>query len=150
MMLQGLGEAFAGGDRRAQPVGESRKGLAGVLAERLECRLKRQPGADQKRKLAQKNGNVVRSRQLSAAPLTAGQNPGCRELRLDRQMSQIFDAPHHLLARGRVDFADDDLSRMGDGTITKLRHGTACGYIDDIIETVSTHTMSPDVLNIRP
>jgi hypothetical protein len=48
-----------------------------------------------------------------------------------------FRIPHHLLARGCVDFADDDFSCVRDGSITELWHWTACGYVDDILETVS-------------
>ena len=67
-------------------------------------------------------------------PATAGQNPRCRKLGLNRQMSQILDAPNHLLTRRSLDFADDDFSCMGDGSIAKLWHWTGAGrgYIDDI------------------
>ena len=99
MMFQGLREAFARGDRCTQPIGEARQCLAGVFAERLERRFERQSGADQKCQLAQKNGNIARSRRLSGAPATAGQNSRCRDLGINRQVSQILDAPHHLLTR---------------------------------------------------
>ena len=41
MAFQGLREALARGDRCSQPIGETRKTLAGVVAERLERRFER-------------------------------------------------------------------------------------------------------------
>jgi hypothetical protein len=112
MAFQRLREALTREERCAKPIGESRQGPAGVVAERLERRVERQSGADQKCKLTQKNRNVARSRQFSAMPATAGQDSRRRDLGIDRQVSQILDAPHHLLARRCIDFTNNDLSCM--------------------------------------
>ena len=146
MTFQGLREAFARGDRCTQPIGEARQCLAGVFAERLERRFECQSGADQKCQLAQKNGNIARSRWLFGAPATAGQNSRCRDLSINRQVSQILDAPNHLLTRRSLDLADDDFACVGDSSISELWHWTgACrGYVDDIQKP-----SAPDVVRMQ-
>ena len=137
MSLQRLGEAVACGDRRAKRIGESRHRLAGVVAERLQRAFERQPGANEQRELAQKDGDIARSWQLPAAP-TGREDSLRHRLGVDRQMAEIFDAPDDLLARGRIDFANDDLSCLRQSAIAELWHLTrlqTCRNAKDLIDS---------------
>ena len=57
-----------------------------------------------------RNSVTSRGRGSLAGRLDARQMPLRRDLRLDRQVAQILDAPDDLLAGRRIDFPDDDLS----------------------------------------
>jgi hypothetical protein len=61
-------------------------------------------------------------------------------------VSEILDAPNHLLTRRSLDLADDDFACVGDSSISELWHWTgACrGYVDDIQKP-----SAPDVVRMQ-
>ena len=76
-------------------------------------------------------------RQLPAAPTGGEDSLRCR-LGLYREVAQIFDASDDLLARGSIDFADDDLSCLRKSAIAELGHLTrlqTCRYAKDLIDS---------------
>ena len=121
-MVERFGKAVAAGNRCAQAVGKCRRRLVAVGAERLQCSIQRQAGAEQQRELAQQHGDIGGARRLRGQRPAARQHPGRGDLGVDRHVSEILDASQHLGARGRVDFAADDLPGVRDGAIAKLRH----------------------------
>ena len=97
--------------------------LASIIGERLQRAFEGQPGANQEGKLTQKDGDVARSWQLPAAPTGREDSLRCR-LGLYWEVAEIFNASDDLLARGRIDFANDDLSCLRKSAIAELGHLT--------------------------
>src|SRR5262249_5520922 len=95
---------------------------AGIVAQRLQRRLERQPCPEQHRQLPQEYRHVARTRRCTAARAARRQHARRGNLRLDRHMPHIFDAAEHLLTGWRVDLADDHLARRGHSAVAELRH----------------------------
>ncbi len=122
MAFERLSEGVACRDRRAQVLDEGPQRLSGVFGQGLQRGLERQPRTDQQSELTQEDRDVARARRLLAE--AESREPLADDTRLDRQVTEIFDAPDHFLARGRLDLAGDHLPGGRNGAILELRHGT--------------------------